>query len=169
MDPLKRSITNRQLLPLLEVIELFMKFDREIPAQMMSTYLYVATHNRCHKQALEEDLSFSSASGSRNTDYLSPTHILKNKGFSLLEKKYDKYNGRRLTLELNSDGKKLAEELEAILYSPEEKEGVDSFSTKFIEEKELKSKKEEDYQVLIEKYKDIDPKLLWQALSGSEK
>ena len=116
MDPLKRSITNRQLLPLLEVIELFMKFDREIPAQMMSTYLYVATHNRCHKQALEEDLSFSSASGSRNTDYLSPTHRLKKKGFSLLEKKHDQFNRRRLTLELTPDGKKLAEELEAILY-----------------------------------------------------
>ena len=133
MDPLKRSITNRQLLPLLEVIELFMKFDREIPAQMMSTYLYVATHNRCHKQALEEDLSFSSASGSRNTDYLSPTHRLKKKGFSLLEKKHDQFNRRRLTLELTPDGKKLAEELEAILYSPEEKEGVDSAYEKFLE------------------------------------
>ena len=169
MDPLKRSITNRKLLPLLEVIELFMKFDREIPAQMMSTYLYVATHNRCHKQALEEDLSFSSASGSRNTDYLSPTHRLKKKGFSLLEKKYDQYNGRRLTLELTSDGKKLAEELEAILYSPEEKEGVDSFSTKFIKEKEIKSEKEKDINSLLEKYKDIDPELLRKALRGSKK
>ena len=168
MDPLKRSITNRQLLPLLEVIELFMKFDKEMPAQMMSTYLYVATHNRCHKQALEEDLKFSSASGSRNTDYLSPTHRLKKKGFSLLEKKYDQFNRRRLTLELTPDGKKLGEELEAILYSPEEKEGVDSFSTKFIKEKEIKSKKEEDYQVLLEKYKDIDPKLLWKALNGNK-
>ena len=169
MDPLKRSITNRQLLPLLEVIELFMKFDREMPAQMMSTYLYVATHNRCHKQALEEDLSFSSASGSRNTDYLSPTHRLKKKGFSLLEKKYDQFNRRRLTLELTPDGKKLAEELEAILYSPEEKEGVDSFSTKFIKEKEIKSEKEKDINSLLEKYKDIDPELLRKALRGSKK
>ena len=146
-----------------------MKFDREIPAQMMSTYLYVATHNRCHKQALEEDLSFSSASGSRNTDYLSPTHRLKKKGFSLLEKKYDQFNRRRLTLELTSDGKKLAEELEAILYSPEEKEGVNSFSTKFIEEKEIKSEKEKDINSLLEKYKDIDPELLKKALSGDRK
>ena len=146
-----------------------MKFDREIPAQMMSTYLYVATHNRCHKQALEEDLSFSSASGSRNTDYLSPTHRLKKKGFSLLEKKYDQFNRRRLTLELTSDGKKLAEELEAILYSPEEKEGVDSFSTKFIKEKEIKSEKEKDINSLLEKYKDIDPELLRKALSGNKK
>ena len=169
MDPLKRSITNRKLLPLLEVIELFMKFDREIPAQMMITYLYVATHNRCHKQALEEDLSFSSASGSRNTDYLSPTHRLKKKGFSLLEKKYDQFNRRRLTLELTPDGKKLAEELEAILYSPEEKEGVDSFSTKFIKEKEIKSEKEKDINSLLEKYKDIDPGLLRKALNGDRK
>tara|TARA_S200000501_G_scaffold355749_1_gene377800 strand:- start:131 stop:640 length:510 start_codon:yes stop_codon:yes gene_type:complete len=169
MDPLKRSITNRQLLPLLEVIELFMKFDKEMPAQMMSTYLYVATHNRCHKQALEEDLKFSSASGSRNTDYLSPTHRLKKKGFSLLEKKYDQFNRRRLTLELTPDGKKLGEELEAILYSPEEKEGVDSFSTKFIKEKEIKSEKEKDINSLLEKYKDIDPELLRKALRGSKK
>ena len=169
MDPLKRSITNRQLLPLLEVIELFMKFDKEMPAQMMSTYLYVATHNRCHKQALEEDLKFSSASGSRNTDYLSPTHRLKKKGFSLLEKKYDQFNRRRLTLELTPDGKKLGEELEAILYSPEEKEGVDSFSTKFIKEKEIKSEKEKDINSLLEKYKDIDPELLREALRGSKK
>ena len=169
MDPFKRSITNRQLLPLLEVIELFMKFDKEMPAQMMSTYLYVATHNRCHKQALEEDLKFSSASGSRNTDYLSPTHRLKKKGFSLLEKKYDQFNRRRLTLELTPDGKKLGEELEAILYSPEEKEGVDSFSTKFIKEKEIKSEKEKDINSLLEKYKDIDPELLRKALRGSKK
>ena len=146
-----------------------MKFDKEMPAQMMSTYLYVATHNRCHKQALEEDLKFSSASGSRNTDYLSPTHRLKKKGFSLLEKKYDQFNRRRLTLELTPDGKKLGEELEAILYSPEEKEGVDSFSTKFIKEKEIKSEKEKDINSLLEKYKDIDPELLRKALRGSKK
>ena len=40
MDPLNRQITNRKLLALLEVIKLFMKFDKEIPAQVISTYLY---------------------------------------------------------------------------------------------------------------------------------
>ena len=84
MNPIKKSVTNSKLLPLLEVIELFRKFDKEIPAQVISTYLYVATHDKCHKVALQEELGYSSASASRNSDFLSPTHRLKKKGFSLL-------------------------------------------------------------------------------------
>ena len=168
MDPLKKSITDEKLLPLLEVIELFMKFDKEIPAQVMSTFLYVATHNKCHKLALEEHLGFSTASGSRNTDFLSPTHRLKKKGFALLEKKYDQDNRRRIILELTSDGKKLAEELLAILYSPENKDGKNVFTTKFIKEKEIKSEKEKDIESLMAKYRDIDPELLRKALIGGK-
>ena len=168
MDPLNRAITNRKLLALLEVIKLFMKFDKEIPAQVISTYLYVATHNRCHKKALEQDLNTSSASGSRNTDFLSPTHRLKKKGFSLLRKVVDPFNRKRLTLELTFDGMKLAEELEAILYAPEEKQGLDAFSTTFLEEKEIKTEKEKDIYSLMQKYKDIDPDLLRKAL-GEDK
>ena len=168
MNPIKKSVTNSKLLPLLEVIELFRKFDKEIPAQVISTYLYVATHDKCHKVALQEELGYSSASASRNSDFLSPTHRLKKKGFSLLNKYFDPSDKRLAVLELSEDGKKLMYELMSILYDPF-RNNKKEFSTKFLEEKEIKSEKEKDIKSLMEKYKDIDPELLRKALSGSNK
>ena len=82
---------------MLMMVEKLRALDHEFPAQLLSTLLYVASHKDCHKQALEEDLNFSTASGSRNTDWLSNHHRLNKLGStSLLRRKIlamvDAYN-----------------------------------------------------------------------------
>lgn len=103
---------------MLEFMEILRKLDREVPAQLISTLLYVASHDGCHKQALEEDLEFTTASGSRNTDYLSPKHRLGNKnGCNLIIKEVDPSNARRLQLRLTDQGHALIQRLKHVLYS----------------------------------------------------
>ena len=76
MEPYRRPLTDSKIEKVLKVINLLRLYDREFSAQVMATLLYVASHNECHKQALEEDLNFTTASGSRNTDRLSKFHRL---------------------------------------------------------------------------------------------
>lgn len=116
MDPLRRLLTNHSMEKLLQVIELFRVLDREVPAQVISTFLYVAAHDNCHKQAVEEDLDFTTASCSRNTDWLSELHRLRKPGLDLIIKEVDPTNKRRLQLKLTGKGKRLVKQIEKILY-----------------------------------------------------
>jgi DNA-binding MarR family transcriptional regulator len=116
MDPLRRQITNAQMERLLQVIETIRVLDREMPAQVVATLLYVASHNDCHKPALEQDLNFSTASGSRNTDWLSKQHRLRKPGLDLITKEVDPTNKRRTTLKLTPKGEQLIHKITQILY-----------------------------------------------------
>ena len=115
-DPLKRTQTNDNLAKLLLVTEEFRKMDREVPAQVISMFFYIASHDPCHKQALEEDLDYTVASASRNLDWLSDRHRLSKPGLGLVEKFRDPENGRRFMARLTPKGYKLASKLEAIIY-----------------------------------------------------
>ena len=90
--------------------------DREVPGQLVSAFLYIASHNPCHKQALEEDLGFPTASGSRTTDWLSSFHRLGKPGLGLIEKKQDPVNRRRALLTLTPKGEALARQMKEIIY-----------------------------------------------------
>jgi len=81
--------------------------DREIPAQVIMTFLYIAAHDNCHKQALEEDLNLTTASSSRNTDWLSDHHRLNKPGLGLIIKSQDPVNRRRIVLKLSHKGRLL--------------------------------------------------------------
>lgn len=83
---------------------------------MLATFFYVASHNNCHKQALEEDLSFTTASSSRNTDWLSKIHRLNKPGLDLIIKEVDPNNKRRQTLRLSPKGEQLVKFIEDLLY-----------------------------------------------------
>jgi DNA-binding MarR family transcriptional regulator len=100
----------------LEVINIVRQLDREMPAQVLATLFYVATHDDCHKQALEEDLDFTAASGSRNTDWLSNKHRLGKPGLGLITKTTDPSNRRRQTLRLTPKGEVLMTQLKEMLY-----------------------------------------------------
>jgi DNA-binding MarR family transcriptional regulator len=100
----------------LEVINIVRQLDREMPAQVLATLFYVATHDDCHKQALEEALEFTAASGSRNTDWLSNKHRLGKPGLNLITKKTDPSNRRRQTLQLTTKGHQLMSQLRGVLY-----------------------------------------------------
>lgn len=126
VDPLKRLCTDDQMARLMDVIEVFRAMDREVPAQVISTFLYVAAHNPCHAQSLQLDLITENAKGepvpmtpsavSRNTDWLSEQHRLGKPGLNLIHKEVDPSNRRRQILRLTPKGVKLVKALRTILY-----------------------------------------------------
>jgi len=116
MDPLRRQRTNPKIERLLKVMEALRLLDREMPASVVSCFLYVASHNHCHKQALEEDLLMKTSSSSRNTDWLSKYHRLKKPGLDLIIKEADPTNRRRQTLKLSPKGEHLVKLIEELLY-----------------------------------------------------
>tara|TARA_Y100001963_G_scaffold12140_1_gene15316 strand:- start:46 stop:402 length:357 start_codon:yes stop_codon:yes gene_type:complete len=116
MDPYRRQLTDLKIEKLLKVINLLRLYDREIPAQVIATLLYVGSHNECHKQALEEELNFTTASSSRNTDWLSKQHRLNKPGLNLITKEVDQTNKRRQLLTLTKKGEDLMKQIKEILY-----------------------------------------------------
>ena len=114
-DP-SREITDIDIAKLAQAIEHFRTLDKEIPAQVIATFLYVASHDDCLKGDLEKALAFSTASGSRNTDWLSAYHRLNKPGLGLIIKYRDPNNRRRQVLQLSAKGRILVQELRKILY-----------------------------------------------------
>jgi hypothetical protein len=96
----------------LKAFELLRLMDREIPGQLVSTFLYIASHNPCHKQALEEDLDLSVSSSSRLVDWLSHYHRLGKPGLGLVTKT----NFRRVIVSLTPKGESLARQMKEHLY-----------------------------------------------------
>ena len=117
MDPVRRAVTDESLIGLLKGIEMFRVLEREVPAQLISVFLYVATHQGCHKQALEEDLNIKTSSSSRLIDWLGKRHSLSSKpGLELVETYKDDGNWRRLCLRLTTRGEQLVDQLNHIVY-----------------------------------------------------
>lgn len=116
MDPLRRTLTNPDMERMLQVMDLFRMLDKEVPAQVIACFLYIASHDNCHKSALEQDLELSTASGSRNTDWLSEHHRLRKPGMNLITKEVDPSNRKRIQLKLTPKGRDLVKRIEAILY-----------------------------------------------------
>ena len=116
MDPIKRGISNPSMEGLLSVIEHLRGLDREVPAQVVSVLLYIAIHEPCHKQAIEEDLEFTTASCSRNIAWLSHKHRLNKPGLGLVSFERDPSNRRRYIVELTDKGRDLIKTLENKLY-----------------------------------------------------
>lgn len=117
MDPYRRQLTDPKLAKLLKAIDTLRVLDTEMPAQLLATFLYVASHDGCHKPALSEDLALTEASSSRNTDWLCKNHRIKGKeGLGLITKEVDPDNKRRHILKLTPHGKLLAQQLRDILY-----------------------------------------------------
>jgi DNA-binding MarR family transcriptional regulator len=119
MEPnLRRTVTDKQIERLLKVFKELRLQKREMSAQELATLFYIASHNNCHKQALEEDLNFSTASGSRNTDKLSKTHRLPNvAGLDLIVKEVNEEElPRRQQLRLTKKGEDLIKHIKQILY-----------------------------------------------------
>lgn len=116
MDPLLRRRTDEDVLRILKAFEILRIMDREIPGQLVSAFLYVASHNPCHKLAMEEDLGFTIASSSRCADWLSDVHRLNKPGLGLIKKEKDPTNLRRVMLRLTPKGEQVARQLKEIIY-----------------------------------------------------
>ena len=113
---LRRKLTDEKIERLLKVDNLFRLWDREIPAQVLATLFYIGSHNDCHKTALEEDLNFTTASSSRNTDKLSKKHRLGKAGYDLIVKEVEQVSPYRQRLKLTKKGEDLMTQIKSILY-----------------------------------------------------
>lgn len=116
MDPIRRQLTDPEIARLLRAIERIRMLDRQFPAQVLATLLYIASHENCHKQGLEDDLGMTTASSSRNTDWLSDFHRLRKPGLGLIIKEDDPSNGRRQQLKLSPKGRQLIQQIKEDLY-----------------------------------------------------
>lgn len=119
MDPLRRQITDPKMARLLTAVERLLALDEKVPGQVIATLLYIASRDNCHKPALEQDLKFTTASGSRNTDKLSRWHRLGKPGYDLIIKEEDPANRRRLQLRLSKRGQRLIDQIKQDLYGDE--------------------------------------------------
>lgn len=119
MDPLKREETDSKLNDLLNAWEMLRLQHREIPAQAVTVLLYVASHNPCHKQAIEEDQNLTTASCSRMIAFLTSDKQRPGKlsaGLGLVEKYTDPSNGRRHLLKLTPKGESLVHLIKSTIY-----------------------------------------------------
>ena len=110
MDPLKRLETDSSVSRLLSAWEMLRKVHREVPAQAVTMLLYVASHNPCHKQAIEEDTGLTTASSSRMITFLTSNGRpgVQHSGVALLQAEKD---GRRLLLSLTPEGEAFAAQI----------------------------------------------------------
>ncbi len=116
-DPLRTQATDARIEKVHGAFELIRLLDREMPGQVVSCFLYVASHNGCHKQAMEQELGLSTASSSRNTDILSTGRLGREaEGLDLITKEVDQSNRRRQVLKLTPRGKALAQQMKTIIY-----------------------------------------------------
>lgn len=118
MDPLKRLETDQDLSALLDAWEMLRVIHHEVPAQAVTVLLYVASHNPCHKQAVEEDQGLTTASCSRMITFLTGKGRpgVNPSGLGLVEKYTDPANKRRFMLRLTPKGESLCKLIKQRIY-----------------------------------------------------
>lgn len=119
MNPLKRLETDSKLNLLLTGWEMLRTQHREIPAQAVTVLLYVASHNPCHKQAIEEDQCLTTASCSRMVAFLTDGFVrpgVKTTGLGLIQKTTDPSDKRRHLLSLTPKGEHFVHLFKEIIY-----------------------------------------------------
>ena len=113
---LRRKQTDEKIDRLVKVVKQLRLQKREMSAQELATLFYIGSRHDCHKTALEEDLNFTSASGSRNTDKLSKDHRLGKAGYDLIVKEVEQVSPYRQRLKLTKKGEDLMTQIKQILY-----------------------------------------------------
>jgi len=113
--PIINELTDDVMRTQLRIAELFRDLDDEVPGQLVSTFLYIASHNPCHMQAIQDALRVSPNSVSRCTDWLSKYHRLGKPGMDLVVKFTDPQNARRRMVKLTPRGERLVIKIKEIL------------------------------------------------------
>ena len=112
---MKRPNDN-DLFGVLKAFELLRLQDEQMPGQLVSTFLYVASHNPCSKRDVEKDLQLSSSSASRLLDWLSDYHRLGKPGLGLIIKYKDNMDLRLATVKLTPKGENLANHFRELIF-----------------------------------------------------
>ena len=89
--------------------------EREMPAQLIITFLWIASHDGCKQESLMEAASISKSAVSRNVSWLSGKHRLTHrKGLNWIKRERDPDNWRAWRLHLTDKGNQLVRRIEAI-------------------------------------------------------
>lgn len=112
MDPLKLDI-RANMLRILGVVETLRVLDVEMPAQVMSCFLFVASRDDgCTTAELQDELGLTAASMSRCTTWLTGQHRSNPaRGLNLITKEVYQPNKRLRYLRLTQQGRNLAKQL----------------------------------------------------------
>lgn len=79
--------------------------EKEFPAQLMSCFLWIASHNGCRQEDLKKACSISPGAVSRNVTWLGPQHRLKHRsGLKLVRRERDLENYKAWRLYLTPRG-----------------------------------------------------------------
>ncbi len=100
---------------LCRIHELFRTQDTEVPGQLVSVFCFIASHNPCNLQAIQQALGLSPNSTSRNTDWLSSHHRLGKPGMGLIYKKRDPFDYRLRLVGLTPKGQIMVNQIKEIL------------------------------------------------------
>ena len=109
-------LTDRYMDRMRRVMDLMRLFDREVPAQVLSTFFYVASHEGCTTVEMPEPLGLAQSSVSRCTDWLSDYHRLGKPGMGLILKKIDLQDRRLRRLYLSDKGRNLVSHIKEVLF-----------------------------------------------------
>ena len=122
----QRKVTSTAMDRILNGFETLRLLDREVPGQLVSAFLYVASHNPCHKIAMEQALGLTSASASRTISWMSANHRLGKPGLDLVVKYEDPFDARRFMVKLSPHGERLANKILTTIYDSNHELGSSS-------------------------------------------
>ena len=102
---------------LYESFELLRLLDTEMPAQLVTTFFFIAAHGPVDTVTIANSLNLKRSSCSRNTDWLSAHHRLPNKaGLGLIIKEDHPTNWRTRICRLSPKGESLIKQIKEKLY-----------------------------------------------------
>jgi DNA-binding MarR family transcriptional regulator len=102
---------------LYESFELLRLLDTEMPAQLVTTFFFIAAHGPVDMLTITKQTGMKSGSVSRNTDWLSANHRLPNKtGLGLIIKEDHPTNWRTRLCRLSPKGESLIKQIKEKLY-----------------------------------------------------
>ena len=102
---------------LYESFELLRLLDTEMPAQLVTTFFFIAAHGPVDTVTIANSLNLKRSSCSRNTDWLSAHHRLPNKaGLGLIIKEDHPTNWRTRICRLSPKGQSLIKQIKEKLY-----------------------------------------------------
>ena len=102
---------------LYESFELLRLLDTEMPAQLVTTFFFIAAHGPVDTVTIANSLNLKRSSCSRNTDWLSANHRLPNKaGLGLIIKEEHPTNWRTRLCRLSPKGESLIKQIKEKLY-----------------------------------------------------
>jgi DNA-binding MarR family transcriptional regulator len=102
---------------LYESFELLRLLDTEMPAQLVTTFFFIAAHGPVDTVTIANSLNLKRSSCSRNTDWLSANHRLPNKaGLGLIIKEDHPTNWRTRLCRLSPKGESLIKQIKEKLY-----------------------------------------------------